>query len=53
MQNRRKDEGRNLYSTRPRLGEIVIDAENVAKGYGDKLLFENLNFALPAGESLA
>ncbi|NLA25506.1 MAG: energy-dependent translational throttle protein EttA [Bacteroidales bacterium] len=31
----------------PRLGNKVIDAKNVSKGYGDKLLFENLNFALP------
>lgn len=33
----------------PRLGEKVIIAENVSKAYGDKLLFENLNFALPQG----
>lgn len=32
-----------------RLGNVVIEAENVSKGYGDKLLFENLNFALPPG----
>ena len=31
----------------PRLGEKVIEAKDVAKGYGDKLLFENLNFVLP------
>jgi ATP-binding cassette ChvD family protein len=31
----------------PRLGEKVIIAENVSKGYGDRLLFENLNFTLP------
>ncbi|MDZ4701606.1 MAG: energy-dependent translational throttle protein EttA [Rhodothermales bacterium] len=33
----------------PRLGNLVIEATNVAKGYGDRLLFENLNFALPPG----
>ena len=33
----------------PRLGEVVIKAENVSKAYGDKLLFENLNFSLPQG----
>lgn len=33
----------------PRLGGKVIIAENVAKGYGDRLLYENLNFALPPG----
>ena len=33
----------------PRLGTSVIVAENVSKAYGDKLLFENLNFSLPQG----
>lgn len=31
----------------PRLGTHVIDVVNVTKAYGDKLLFENLNFSLP------
>jgi len=31
----------------PRLGERVISAIDVAKGYGDRLLFEDLNFVLP------
>jgi sulfate-transporting ATPase len=31
----------------PRLGDIVIDAKGIAKGFGDKLLFENLEFSLP------
>lgn len=31
----------------PRLGDIVIEANNVTKAYGDKLLYENLNFKLP------
>jgi ATP-binding cassette ChvD family protein len=31
----------------PRLGNIVIQAENVSKAYGDKVLFDNLNFSLP------
>ena len=33
----------------PRLGTTVIEAQNVSKAYGDKLLFENLNFSLPQG----
>ncbi|MGA1198157.1 MAG: energy-dependent translational throttle protein EttA [Candidatus Latescibacterota bacterium] len=33
----------------PRLGEIVIEANDVRKAYGDRLLFENLSFALPPG----
>jgi ATP-binding cassette ChvD family protein len=31
----------------PRLGTNVIEAEGVAKAFGDKLLYENLNFTLP------
>ncbi|MGV8091004.1 MAG: energy-dependent translational throttle protein EttA [Mangrovibacterium sp.] len=31
----------------PRLGDKVIEAYNVAKGFGDRLLFEDLNFILP------
>ena len=31
----------------PRLGNLVIEAQNVTKAYGDKLLFENLSFSLP------
>ena len=33
----------------PRLGGKVIVADNVAKGFGDRLLYENLNFSLPPG----
>ncbi len=33
----------------PRLGDIVIEAENVSKGFGDRLLYENLSFKLPPG----
>ncbi len=33
----------------PRLGKIVINAENVGKSYGDRILIENMNFSLPAG----
>ena len=31
----------------PRLGNVVIEANGVTKAYGDKVLFENLNFSLP------
>jgi energy-dependent translational throttle protein EttA len=31
----------------PRLGDLVIEADGVAKGFGDRLLFENLTFSLP------
>ena len=33
----------------PRLGQLVVELKGVAKAYGDKLLFENLSFALPPG----
>jgi ATP-binding cassette ChvD family protein len=33
----------------PRLGDTVIEARGVSKAYGDKLLFENLDFSLPPG----
>ncbi len=33
----------------PRLGGLVIEAQNLTKGYGDRLLFENLSFIVPAG----
>jgi ATP-binding cassette ChvD family protein len=33
----------------PRLGKLVVEAENVSKGYGDRLLVENMNFFLPPG----
>jgi ATP-binding cassette ChvD family protein len=33
----------------PRLGNLVVQAENVTKGYGGRLLMENLSFFLPPG----
>ncbi len=33
----------------PRLGDVVVEAQNVSKAYGDKLLYENLSFMLPPG----
>lgn len=33
----------------PRLGQNVVDADNISKGYEDRLLFENLSFKLPPG----
>ncbi|MBW3649715.1 MAG: ATP-binding cassette domain-containing protein, partial [Actinobacteria bacterium] len=33
----------------PRLGDVVIEAENLTKGFGDRLLMENLSFSLPPG----
>lgn len=33
----------------PRLGKIVVEAENVSKAMGDKMLVENMSFMIPAG----
>ena len=33
----------------PRLGDVVIEFNNVSKGYGDVMLYENLSFAIPPG----
>jgi len=33
----------------PRLGDMVIDGHNLSKSYGDRVIFENMNFRLPAG----
>jgi sulfate-transporting ATPase len=49
-QREKRDEEIEIYiPPGPRLGNVVIEAENVAKAYGDNLLFENLNFSLPPG----
>jgi ATP-binding cassette ChvD family protein len=33
----------------PRLGQIVVEAKDLTKAYGDRLLFEGMNFTLPPG----
>ena len=33
----------------PRLGDVVVEAEGVAKGFGDRLLVEDMSFSLPPG----
>ena len=33
----------------PRLGTVVIEAEDVSKAFGDRMLFEGMSFSLPAG----
>jgi ATP-binding cassette ChvD family protein len=33
----------------PRLGDVVVEAEGLRKGFGDRLLFEELSFSLPPG----
>jgi ATP-binding cassette ChvD family protein len=33
----------------PRLGDVVVEAKGVGKAFGDKVLYENVNFSLPKG----
>ncbi len=33
----------------PRLGDVVIEVDNISKSFGDRLLFNNLSFKLPPG----
>ncbi|WP_303782293.1 energy-dependent translational throttle protein EttA [Sandarakinorhabdus limnophila] len=47
--NRRLGEAQILIQIPERLGNKVIEAHNLTKIYGDKLLFENLSFSLPPG----
>jgi ATP-binding cassette ChvD family protein len=47
--NRRLGEAQILIQIPERLGNRVIEAHNLTKSYGDKLLFENLTFSLPPG----
>ncbi len=45
----RLDETRITIPPGPRLGDTVIEAKGLTKGFGDKLLFEDLSFTLPPG----
>jgi ATP-binding cassette ChvD family protein len=50
-EGRRDREGQAeiVIPTPPRLGDLVVQAEHLAKGYGDRLLIEDLSFSLPRG----
>jgi ATP-binding cassette ChvD family protein len=48
-QEKRREEIEIYIPPGPRLGQLVIEAKGVSKAYGDHLLFENLDFALPPG----
>lgn len=49
QQNAREQEVEIMIPPGPRLGDVVIRAENVMKAYGDRLLYEGLSFNLPRG----
>ena len=48
-QEKRNEEIEIYIPPGPRLGNLVIEAQKVSKGYGDNLLYEDLNFSLPPG----
>jgi ATPase subunit of ABC transporter with duplicated ATPase domains len=45
--NEKEEKLELLIPNGPRLGNEVLDVENISKSYGDKLLYENLTFKLP------
>src|SRR5690606_35184448 len=46
----KRNETQELYiPPGPRLGNVVIEAKGVSKAFGDRLLYEDLNFSLPPG----
>jgi energy-dependent translational throttle protein EttA len=45
----REGQAEIVIPTPPRLGDLVVQAEHLAKGYGDRLLIEDLSFSLPRG----
>lgn len=50
QETEKASEEREIYiAPGPRLGDVVIKAENIAKAFGDNLLYENLTFDIPAG----
>ena len=48
-ENRRPGEAQIIIPVGERLGNVVIEAENISTTYGDRVLFENLSFKLPPG----
>ena len=50
-EDRREREGTAeiIIPTGPRLGDLVVQAEKLSKGYGDRLLIDDLSFSLPRG----
>jgi sulfate-transporting ATPase len=50
QEKERSNEDREIFiAPGPRLGDVVIRAETLAKAYGDNLLYENLTFDVPPG----
>ncbi len=48
-EDRRPGDAQIIIPVGERLGQVVIEADNISKTYGDRVLFENLSFKLPPG----
>lgn len=48
-QDKRSEEMEIFIPAGPRLGNTVIEAEHLAKGYNDRVLYDDMNFILPPG----
>ena len=49
-ENQKRNETNELYiPPGPRLGDMVIDVENLTKSYGDRVLIDDLSFSIPKG----
>ncbi len=50
QETQKRNETKELYiPPGPRLGDLVVEAKNLRKGYGDRLLIDDLSFSLPRG----
>jgi energy-dependent translational throttle protein EttA len=50
QESEKRDEQLTLYiPPGPHLGDLVVEAQGVSKAFGDRILFENMNFRLPPG----
>ncbi len=49
-QNDKRDDDVEIFiPTGPRLGDVVIEANKISKAFGENILYENMEFSLPAG----
>ncbi len=50
QENQKRNETKEIYiPVGPRLGNVVVEAEGIRKGFGDRLLIDDLSFSLPPG----
>jgi len=50
VENQKRNETKEIYiPPGPRLGDVVVEGEGIRKGFGDRLLIDDLSFRLPPG----